>query len=77
MFDPYLTGWADVGYHNDTIRTPFIDQLAAEGAKLESYYVQPLCTPSRAQLLFGRNTVSMAGHCAHQGRVNSYLAGTL
>lgn len=49
-------GWNDVGYHGSEIMTPEIDRLAAEGIRLESYYVQPLCTPSRSQLLFGRNT---------------------
>ena len=46
-----------MGYHGSEIQTPVIDQMAAEGVKLESYYAQPLCTPSRSQLLFGRNTV--------------------
>jgi hypothetical protein len=50
-------GWADVGYHHNEIRTPNIDQLAASGVKLENYYVQPLCTPSRSQLLTGRYQV--------------------
>lgn len=50
-------GWNDVGYHGSEILTPEIDRLAGEGVKLESYYVQPLCTPSRSQLLFGRDTV--------------------
>jgi arylsulfatase A-like enzyme len=36
------------------IRTPHIDKLAGAGSKLESYYVQPLCSPTRAALLTGR-----------------------
>ncbi|MBA3482364.1 MAG: arylsulfatase [Pirellulales bacterium] len=36
------------------IRTPHIDKLAAAGAKLDAYYVQPLCSPTRAALLTGR-----------------------
>lgn len=47
-------GWNDVGYHQSEIRTPTIDKLAAEGVKLENYYVQPICTPSRSQMLSGR-----------------------
>uniref|UniRef100_A0A8C3A5A2 Sulfatase N-terminal domain-containing protein n=1 Tax=Cyclopterus lumpus TaxID=8103 RepID=A0A8C3A5A2_CYCLU len=47
-------GFNDVGYHNPTIKTPTLDKLAAEGVTLENYYVQPICTPSRSQLLTGR-----------------------
>ena len=51
-------GWHDIGYHGSVIKTPTLDKLAAEGVKLENYYVQPLCTPSRSQLLSGRYQVS-------------------
>ncbi|KAM4727776.1 arylsulfatase I-like [Anableps anableps] len=47
-------GFNDIGYHNPTIKTPTLDKLAAEGVILENYYVQPICTPSRSQLLTGR-----------------------
>ena len=47
-------GWNDVGYHGSEIKTPHIDNLAASGVKLQNYYVQPICTPSRSQLMSGR-----------------------
>ena len=47
-------GWNDVGYHGSEIKTPNIDSLAASGVKLQNYYVQPICSPSRSQLLSGR-----------------------
>jgi arylsulfatase A-like enzyme len=48
-------GWADVGYHGaKDIKTPNIDKLAKEGVKLETFYAQPMCTPSRAALMTGR-----------------------
>ncbi|XP_035663726.1 arylsulfatase B-like [Branchiostoma floridae] len=47
-------GWNDIGYHGSVIHTPNLDRLAAEGVKLENYYVQPLCSPSRCQLMTGR-----------------------
>lgn len=47
-------GFNDVGYHGSEIRTPNLDKLASEGVKLENYYVQPICTPTRSQLLSGR-----------------------
>ena len=50
-------GFNDVGYHGSEIRTPNLDRLAEEGVKLENYYVQPICTPTRSQLLSGRYQV--------------------
>eukprot|EP00075_Anas_platyrhynchos_P013241 XP_027302494.1 arylsulfatase B [Anas platyrhynchos] len=47
-------GWGDVGWHGSAIRTPRLDALGAGGVRLERYYTQPLCTPSRSQLLSGR-----------------------
>ncbi|XP_073680740.1 arylsulfatase B-like [Garra rufa] len=47
-------GWNDVGYHGSEIRTPHLDRLSERGVRLENYYVQPLCTPSRNQLMTGR-----------------------
>jgi arylsulfatase A-like enzyme len=47
-------GWADVGWHGDEIKTPNLDRLAASGARLEQFYVQPLCSPTRAALMTGR-----------------------
>lgn len=47
-------GFRDVGYHGSEIKTPTLDRLAAEGVKLENYYVQPMCTPSRSQFITGR-----------------------
>src|SRR5262245_27144490 len=47
-------GWADVGWHGGEIQTPHLDKLAAAGARLEQFYVQPVCSPTRAALLTGR-----------------------
>src|SRR5499427_10336518 len=47
-------GWKDVGFHGSDIKTPHLDSLAQAGARLEQFYVQPMCTPSRAALLTGR-----------------------
>ena len=47
-------GWKDVGFHGSDIKTPNIDRLARNGARLEQFYAQPMCTPSRAALMTGR-----------------------
>ena len=47
-------GWADVGFHGGEIKTPNLDKLAASGARLEQFYVQSVCTPTRGALLTGR-----------------------
>src|SRR5438128_12023300 len=47
-------GWKDVGFHGSEIKTPNIDKLAATGARLEQFYAQPMCTPTRAALMTGR-----------------------
>jgi len=52
-------GWADVGYHGSDIATPSIDRLANEGMRLERFYVNPICTPTRAALLTGRDALRM------------------
>lgn len=46
-------GYGDIGYHGSDIHTPALDKLAAQGVKLENYYVQPICSPSRSQLMTG------------------------
>nr|XP_006817802.1 PREDICTED: steryl-sulfatase-like [Saccoglossus kowalevskii] len=54
-------GMGDVGcFGNDTIRTPNIDRLAAEGVKLNHNMVPaPTCTPSRGAFLTGRYPIRM------------------
>ena len=47
-------GWKDVGFHGSDIKTPNLDELAAGGVRLEQFYAQPMCTPTRACLMTGR-----------------------
>jgi arylsulfatase A-like enzyme len=48
-------GWGDVTSHgNAQLSTPNMDRIAAEGARLDRFYVMPVCAPTRAGLLTGR-----------------------
>lgn len=48
-------GRADCGFMGGTqIKTPRIDKLAAAGTMLDAFYVQPVCSPTRAALMTGR-----------------------
>jgi len=48
-------GMADCGFTGSReIRTPNVDKLAAAGARLDAFYVQPVCSPTRAALMTGR-----------------------
>jgi arylsulfatase A len=41
----------------ESYRTPHVDKLAATGIRFDRCYVQPLCTPTRAQLMTGQYNV--------------------
>ncbi len=47
-------GSYDVGWRGSEIKTPNLDRLANSGARLDQFYVQPVCTPTRAALMTGR-----------------------
>ena len=50
-------GWGDTGYNgNQIIKTPALDQMAAEGLKMNRFYsASAVCSPTRASCLTGRN----------------------
>ena len=47
-------GSYDVSYKGGEIKTPQIDKLASAGTQLDKFYVQPVCSPTRAALMTGR-----------------------
>jgi arylsulfatase A len=51
-------GYETIGVNGGTsYRTPTLDGLAAKGIRFEHCYVQPLCTPTRVQLMTGAYNV--------------------
>ncbi|HYI62285.1 MAG TPA: arylsulfatase [Acidimicrobiales bacterium] len=49
------TGFAQLGCYGSDLATPHIDGLAAQGLRYTNFHVTPLCSPTRAALLTGRN----------------------
>lgn len=53
----------DFGYEclaangGESYQTPNLDRLAAEGMRFENCYVQPVCTPTRVELMTGMSNV--------------------
>ncbi len=48
-------GWGDLSINGNTnLQTPHIDQLSVNGASFDRFYVSPVCSPTRAELLTGR-----------------------
>ncbi|SMG08150.1 arylsulfatase [Arenibacter troitsensis] len=48
-------GWGDLGITGNTnLATPNIDAMAKNGVMFDHFYVSPVCSPTRAELLTGR-----------------------
>jgi len=48
-------GWGDIHSHgNEKLDTPVMDRLASQGARLDRFFVSPVCAPTRAAFLTGR-----------------------
>lgn len=52
-------GWADAGFRGADIDTPALDRLAREGATFDRFYTTPICSPSRAALMTGRDPMRL------------------
>jgi arylsulfatase len=57
-------GFSDLGCYGSEIATPALDAIAAGGVRYGNFHVAPLCSPTRAALLTGRNS-----HAAGMGLV--------
>ena len=52
-------GWNDVSFHGSEIPTPNIDRIVASGIELDRFYVQPTCSPTRAELMTGKSALRL------------------
>ena len=57
-------GYSQLGCYGADIETPALDSLADDGLRYANFHVTPLCSPTRACLLTGRNH-----HSVGMGRV--------
>ena len=49
-------GWEEVGYNNHPhVKTPFLDEMASTGLRMDYFYAQPVCSPTRGNVLTGRH----------------------
>jgi arylsulfatase A-like enzyme len=76
-------GFAQLGCFGSDIETPNIDRLAEGGLRFTNFHVTPVCSPTRAALLTGRNhhTVGMrsvsnfsTGYPNMRGHVSNHAA---
>ncbi len=77
------TGFSHLGCYGSDLVTPNIDRLAARGLRYTNFHVTPLCSPTRAALLTGRNhhTVGMraisnfdSGYPHMRGHITNHAA---
>ncbi len=61
-------GWGDLSMNgNPIVNTPNIDKLADEGAVLDNFYVNSVCSPTRAEMLTGRYHVRGGVYSTSEG----------
>ena len=53
-------GFSDLGSYGGEVRSPRIDQLAAEGMRFRNFHVTPRCSPTRISLMTGLYTQQAA-----------------
>lgn len=62
-------GYGDLACHgNPILKTPNLDQLAAESIRLTNFHVSPFCTPTRAALMTGRDPARTGAYRTSSGR---------
>jgi arylsulfatase A-like enzyme len=62
-------GYGDLSCHgNPTLKTPNLDRLHGQSVRLTDFHVSPMCTPTRSQLMTGRDALDNGGMNVSSGR---------
>jgi arylsulfatase len=62
-------GYGDFSCHgNPVLRTPHLDRLAEQSVRFADFHVAPMCTPTRGQLMTGRDAVRNGATSVTAGR---------
>jgi arylsulfatase A-like enzyme len=61
--------YGDLSCHgNPVLKTPYLDRLHAQSIRFTDFHVAPMCTPTRSELLTGRDALRNGAYCACSGR---------
>jgi len=62
-------GYGDLSCHgNPVLKTPYLDRLYQQSIRLVDFHVAPMCTPTRAELMTGRDALVTGAYCVCSGR---------
>src|SRR5688500_20339418 len=62
-------GYGDLsGHGNPTLKTPNLDRLHGQSVRLTDFHVSPMCTPTRSQLMTGRDALDNGAMNVSSGR---------
>jgi arylsulfatase len=62
-------GYGDLSCHgNPVLKTPHFDQLHAQSVRFTDFHVAPMCTPTRGQLMTGRDALHSGATSVCAGR---------
>ena len=62
-------GYGDLSAHgNPVLKTPHLDKLHSQSVRFTDFHVAPMCTPTRSQLLTGRDALDNGASFVCMGR---------
>jgi arylsulfatase len=69
-------GYGDLGCHgHPLLKTPNLDRLRGQGVRLTDFHVAPMCTPTRSQIMTGRDCLATGAYvvCSGHGFIRQGL----